>query len=285
MIKNLILITGAGFVLASCDKADEAKNSKDNVDSNPRARRIERPPLESQGTRGRLLASLEAAKRLETPEERDKALTEVGRNALESAPDIVAEAIRELPLGSPEAAELIQACVANLMKRSPDEASAWADSLKDDSLKRQAREEIAVLLVESEPERAIQMLANSNETTGEIGPALEQVLQVWTGRAPKDAAVWASRLPAGESRNAGIKTVVSQWVQTDPAASTSWVKSLSDPKLRQGAVRGMAESLQGLPPFIRDSMLEPADPGIRSEIEGQIQELQPAQEEQLVPEN
>lgn len=285
VIGKLIVLIGIAAVLVSCDKASDSDGSKGTADSNPRSRRLERPPLESQGTRGKLRAALDAAKAMDASEEREKAIAEVGRDALESAPDITAEAIRELPPENPVAAELIQTCVANLMKRSPEEASAWADSLQDDPWMTMAREQMAVSLAESEPERAIRLLAESDHASGGPGSAMDQVLQVWTGNAPGDAAAWVSRLPAGEPRSAGIKTVVSQWVQADPAAATSWVASLSNPDLRQESTRAMAESLQFLPSFLRDSMLQGADSGIRSEIESQIERQQPAPADEGTPEN
>lgn len=227
--------------------------------------------MASQGTRGGLRASLDAARALEVPEERESALMEVGWKALETAPDLAAEVIREMPHESADAARLIQACVTHLMKNSPDEASAWADSLKDAPWIALAREQIAMLVAESDPKRAIQLLADSNQSIGEPGSAFEQVLQTWTGQAPGEAALWASRLPAGESRNAGIKTVVSQWLHMDAAASTAWVASLTDSKLRQESIRVIAESLRELPPFLHESILNPAESGIRSEIESEIE--------------
>lgn len=274
-----MFLIGIGAGLVSCDKSRDVGGSNTDKEFNTRESRHERPPVESQGTRGKMRAALDAAKRLEAFEERDRALTKVGRDALEPAPDLSAEAIRELSAGRLETAGLIEACVAHLMKSSPDEALVWADSLKDAPLVSMAREHVAMWLAETEPLRAIELLGDINPTAGESDQAVEQVLQLWTGKAPQDAATWASRLPAGESRTTGIKTVVSQWLQSDPASSTAWVASLRDPNLRLESTRFMAESLQTFPSFIRDNMLQNADPVIRSEIESQIEQQQPPPEQ------
>lgn len=272
VIRKRLLCIAIGVALASCDKpGQKADRSENGTETNPRTKRLERPPQASQGTRGALRASLDAARALEDPEERQSALMEVGWRALETAPDLAAEVIREMPHESADAARLIQACVTHLMKNSPEEASAWADSLKDAPWIALAREQIAMLVAESDPKRAIQLLADSNQSIGEPGSAFEQVLQKWTGQAPGEAALWASRLPAGESRNAGIKTVVSQWLHMDAAASTAWVDSLTDRNLRQESIRIIAESLREMPPFLYESILNPAESGIRSEIESEIE--------------
>lgn len=284
-MKNIFLLISITVALGSCDKDRDTDHAKETPDSNQRVRRLERPPGESQGTRGRLRASLEAAKELQDPEERGRAITEVGWNALESAPDIAAEAIRELPAGWAQTTELIQSCVPHLMMRSPDAASAWSDSLRDPSLVAMARDQIAITVAETEPQRAMQLLGDYNRAGGESDQAMVQVLQIWTVKAPEEAAVWASRLPAGESRNTRIKTIVSTWLLSDPAASTAWVASLREPNLRLESTRFMVESLQGYPSFIRESMLESADSGIRDEIERQIELQQPTQEDGIVPEN
>jgi hypothetical protein len=263
--------------VASCDKpGEEADRSKANPDANPRTKRLERPPLESQGTRGSLQAALKAARKLEAPEQRDKALMEIGWKALELAPDLTAEAIRELSPENPDAATLIQACLTHLMKKSPEQAAEWVGSLKGTSWITVAREQLAMRVAESDPKRAIQLLVDSNHRLGEPGSAMEQVLQTWTGKAPGDAALWASRLPAGESRNAVVKTVVSQWLFMDAAASTAWVASLRDPTLRKESIQGIVELLKGFPPPLMAGVLQSADSGIRSEVEHQIEVLNPA---------
>ena len=147
VMKNLHIWIGIGVGLASCDKpAEEADRSKAIADTNPRTRRLERPALENQGTRGRLRASLDAAKKIELPEERAKALLEVGWKALENAPDLTAEALRALPPENTDAAKLIQACVTHWMTISPEQASDWAESLKDTPWMAVAREQIAISL-------------------------------------------------------------------------------------------------------------------------------------------
>lgn len=278
------MLISVSVALGSCDQERGKAHAKDIQDSNLRGRSRERAAGESKGSRERLRASLEAAKQLQNPEERERAISDVGRNALESAPDITAEAIRELLIESPQTAELIQSCVSQLMKSSRNAALAWSESLREPSLVEMAREQIAIEVAETEPQHAIELLSESG-SAGESDQTIEHVLQIWTEKSPADAATWASRLPAGESRNSRLKTVVNQWLLSNPATSTAWVSSLREPDLRSESIRLMAESLQGYPPFIRESMLKSADSSVRSEIERQIELQQPPPVEEPIPEN
>ena len=77
MIGNLLFLVAITAVLVFYEKSRDTEDSRANKALNPRARRLERPLLEDQGTRGRLQASLEATKELEVPGARDRAITAI----------------------------------------------------------------------------------------------------------------------------------------------------------------------------------------------------------------
>jgi len=67
----------------------------------------------------------------------------------------------------------------------------------------------------------------SARQTGALGEAA--VAGVVTGLTKSDvpgAANWLNELPAGPSRNAGIKVLVEEIAETDPVAAIEWKNSL-----------------------------------------------------------
>lgn len=271
MISNLVLFFVITATLVSCDKQETSSDSESGTEAKSRNKRVERS--ETLSIRSRLQASLEAAKQIESSDAREKAIAEVAWNALELIPEIFVEAIEELPADSPEKARLIQTYVIGLIKSSPEEALAWADSLADGETTALAREQVALILAESEPERAINLLPDSAFEDAEIAPASVEVLQLWTKSTPAKAADWAAALPSVEARIAGIKAVMAQWVETDAAAAVTWVLSHTDAVLRQESVDIITELFFSQPQPVRDAILENADMSLRSEIQRRIDQI------------
>jgi hypothetical protein len=262
--------------LVSCDSKRESASDK-SPDENPRVTRLDRPSRDTPSTRKRLQAALEEARRIEDPAARTEALVGVAREALESEPEVFTEVVLEFPPDSLERAQWIQAGVADYMKRSPEEALAWADSLAEPEAIAMAHGVIAMHLVESEPQRAISLLPRSGN--GGFDPAAVPVIHQWTGKAPAEAAAWAANLPAGAARDEGMDAVLTQWVLMDASSAVSWIASLPNPTLREKAMRDAASQLQQQPPFLRDVTLQNLDAGVREELEREIGELQQEQED------
>lgn len=287
MIQKSALSLACLFVLASCEKKQDQPALDATRESPPqRTTRADRPSRSVPSTRDKLRAGFEAAKSKEPGAERNQALAELASNALESAPDIAAEVIRELPAGIQEKQALIEAYIAILMTdEKTEEALAWADSFPDEQDVAFARGRVLLMLAEKNPQQAATLLSPSSFTAAGVDPAAEQILQNWVAQKPGEAVAWASRLPAGDARTAGFKVIFNQWITTDSAAALTWAASQTHPQVRQETLHAMIEAFLQQPDPIRSVLLEPADPNFRAEIENGISEVvRQAQEAEPPPE-
>lgn len=275
MIRKSALSLAWLLVLASCEKKQDQPALDSPLETRSgKTTRADRPSRGVPGTRDKLRAAFEAAKAREPGVERNQALAELASNALESAPDLAAEVIRELPAGIEEKQALIVAYIASLMTdERTEEALAWADSLGDGQDIAFARGQVSLLLAERNPQQAATLLPPSGFTAAGVDPAAEQVLQTWVAQKPAEAVAWASRLPAGDARTAGFKVIFNQWINTDSAAALTWAASQTNPQLRQETIHAMTEAFLQQPDPIRTILLEPADPNLRAEIENGIAEI------------
>lgn len=269
-------------LLVSCDKQGGAGNPAAADES--RGANASRPAREkSPSTLQELHASLKVAMTIESPEARDQSLAAVARNSLKLAPAFSAEAIKQLSADSGEKTALLRYCAKTLMERNPDEALTWAASLGSDKDIAAAKAEIALVLMASDLAAAIKLISPSAIAESAADGAAVQVIRQWTSDAPEDAAAWVVKFPPGDSRNAGIQTVASRWVIADSEAATTWMAALDNEAARKAASRAMAEALGQQPPFIREALLEPADPAIRADLEQQLNQIKQEQEKANPP--
>ncbi|MEI7909508.1 MAG: hypothetical protein WCK77_07710 [Verrucomicrobiota bacterium] len=261
-------------LLVSCDKPKSSGDSASADGSTPQATRASGPSRDAAPSkRQRLRESLNAAKQIESVEARDEALAEVARNALEIAPDLAAEAVKQLSSDSQKKMPLLRDCVKRLIAKDPDGALAWVASLGSERDIAAAKAEIALILVGSDPERAANLISPTDLADGKTNSTAMQVLQQWTAVAPADAAAWVINAPEDETRKAGIKAVVSRWALGDTPAALAWMDKLPEGSTRKEAARSVAEALANQPAPIRELLLGPVDPAVRSELEQQIEQV------------
>ena len=275
MIQKSALSLALLLVLASCEKKQDQPALDSTLEPRSgRTTRSDRPSRNAPSTRDKLRTAFEAAKAREPGVERNQALAELASNALESAPDLAAEVIRELPAGTEEKQAWIEAYIATLMAdEKTEEALAWADSLGDERDIAFARGKVLLMLAEKNPQQAATLLPPSGFTAAGVDPAAEQVLQTWVAQKPAEAVAWATRLPAGDARTAGFKVIFTQWIGSDSAAALTWAASQTNPQVRQETLHAMTEALLQQPDPVRAILLEPADPNLRTEIENGISEI------------
>jgi hypothetical protein len=75
--------------------------------------------------------------------------------------------------------------------------------------------------------------------------------------------------PPGPARETGIKIIADRWLQADARAAFSWMATLQDAGVRKEAALGLEETILQQSKDIRDTWLQHADDGIRSELEQQ----------------
>lgn len=272
MIRRIPPIVIAALLLAACDKP---RGSGGNGETNGPGesggtKRTSRPKREhpvdaAEDPR----AALQAAREIQSPEEREKAVAEVAWNALELDPELAREAFSQLTPDSGETVRLIQHSAMRLAESDPAGAMKWADTLGTEKEIAAAKCQIALVLAESEPLRAADILSESGIQGREFDVAAVQVLQRWAAKSPPDAAAWVAAFPAGDARSAGIKEVVSRWLERDAAAVFTWKADLADASVRNEVLTALVEisSEQG-----SGGWLAKADEGTRAAIEAKRKE-------------
>lgn len=264
----------AAFLLAACDKpqgsggSDGAYVSADSYEAKFPARPKREHPSSDHDESPR--AALQAAREIQSPEEREKAISEIAWNALELDPVLAREAFLQLTPDSVETIRLIQHSAMRLAEGDPDAALKWADALGTEKEIAAAKCQIALVLAESDPLRAANILSESGIQGREFDVAVVQVLQRWAAKSPPDAAAWVAAFPAGAARSAGIREVVSRWLEGDAPAVFSWKANLADASVGNEVLAAMAE----IPPEQGDgSWLQHADPETRAAIEAKRKEV------------
>ena len=213
--------------------------------------------------------ALKSAESIQSPEAREKIIAEVAWNALEIDPELAREAFGQLPAGSSEKIRLAQHFAMRLAEQNPDEALAWAKSLDTEQEIAAASGQIALVLAETDPQRAANLLSESGIVGHEFDVAVVQVLQRWAAKSAPDAAAWTVSFPPGPARAAGISLIVSQWAQADAAAVFTWMDALQDEAVRKDAVFAMEKALLQQAQSVRDGWLQHADSQTRLELEAQ----------------
>jgi hypothetical protein len=274
MNAHLLLILGLVALLVSCDEPKKARDSESIRKPRQRVARTHRPtPEDATNSNQELQKSLVEAIGMESTEARDKAFSAVAWNAIGRAPDIAVRALEQMSIDSPERAPLIQWYVMRLMKQSPDDAIAWAEALGSKSETAVAKEQIVQVLAKSDPERAAKLLMKSGSAIDKMNGTQLFVLQRWIADSPTAAAEWVGRFPAGEARDAAVKTVVSDWTQADPQAAFAWVATPKSKSIQREATQALLEVFIAQPEFIRELWLEYAQSSIRTELLRQHDQL------------
>ena len=257
-----------GLLLVCCEKPRENSAPPEKQALPRRVTRPERPAREEQtDSPEQLRENLKSAGEIESPEARNKALEEVIWNALEFDPELAEEGFHQLAPGSEEKKRLIQHFAMRRAGDALDEAINWAKTLETEQERSLAFDSIALVLAESEPLRAAQMLSDSGIAGRDFDVAVVQVVQRWAAIAAVDAAAWVVLFEPGEARRAGLKEVVSVWSRTNPEGALAWMETLKDPTIHQEAVTGMAKTILEMPDQAQSELMQFATPEIRATLE------------------
>lgn len=259
---------GIALLLGSCDKSAPVTKSPPEQTAAPRVTKsIRSPDEEPPASRSTLRESLENAAHLPTPEERDQALSAVIWDALEENPELAQEAFRKLSGGSEEKIALIKHFGMRLAEQNLDTATAWAKSLATPDEQSLAFGKIALVLSATNPEAAAKLLSDSGVASRDFDVAVVEVIQRWAAQTPENAAAWVAQFDPGEIRSAGLKAVISTWVDQDVNATLAWINRLQNPSIKDEAITGMAETILEFPEARRIELLGSAGPEIRTRFE------------------
>jgi len=260
-------------LLVSCDGRKERVSLPEEGGKPPRAStksQRERPGDPPPAGR-ELRPEYDKAKGIADPAQRDDALARVAWDAMELDPALAREAFGLLPAESAEKIRLIQHYAMRIAGSDIKEALKWADSFGSEKESAAARCRIALVLSETDPRQAAQLLSDSAISDRESDVAIVQVLQRWAAKEAPAAAAWVVEFPEGAAREAGIKAVVSPWLESDAKAAFDWISAL-DGDLRSEAVGAVSNILDEETEDAGKRILDAAPPEIRGWIELQRKE-------------
>ncbi|MDP3849877.1 MAG: hypothetical protein Q8Q59_05180 [Luteolibacter sp.] len=258
------------LTLAACKQSDTSDSAavKDSpADKRPastkssQSGRDERPD-----PRKNLREAAARAEKIEEIRAREKALAEVAWNALELDPEFAMEMFERLSADGPERILLIQHFAMRMANEDPDAALEWAEVLGTERETAAAQARIALVIADSDPRRAANLLSESGISSREFDVAIVQVLQSWAGQNAPEAAAWVVMFPPGGFRKAGVEAVVTEWAQSDAPAAFSWLAGLNDVAVRNEATHAMAAAWRQQEPELQESWLRAADARTRDII-------------------
>jgi len=268
MTARFRLLFCLSLLLVSCDKPAVKRGTSD-PDVKPKA-----PPAvtksiceTSPDAREKVRDSLDEANRISSPEERANAVAAIVWDSLELDPKLAADAFQQLTPGAAQRVRLVQHLAMRLAEEDVDAAIKWADALENPDEISFAYGKIALVIAETDPERAANLLSESGIAGREFDVALVQVIQRWAAAKPADAAAWVVLFDAGEARTASMNTVVSLWAKSDAPAAFGWIGSIENDALREEARQAMAEAILQQSPPVQNEWLKLASAEVRNAFE------------------
>lgn len=263
-------------LLASCDRnesGDAASGSSSDV-SKPRSTRADRLREERPvGKEPRLNDALAAAKKIEDPVIRDKALAELAWKSMEDDPYISVTALELMSTDSEEKLSLIEFHAMQLAGENPDQALAWARELGSSAEVTAATNQVIEILTEKNPSQAAKLLPKPGADGNEIDGTSLLLLHRWMTTTPKDAAAWVFTFPSGEARTTAVQTVVSDWVEADSEAAFAWLGSLEGRNEYKEVREALVEVFRNQPKDAREMWIEGAPSEIKDQLEKQHEEI------------
>jgi hypothetical protein len=128
------------------------------------------------------------------------------------------------------------------VKINPSSALTWFTALEEGPQRQKARELILERVAKYDPQRALDFsnqITNEKDRNALVARALKTVaesdlpqaitlarsLPEGTTRDPEGATLWASTLPASDSRKGLLMMTVRNWQRTNPEAAQKWIDS------------------------------------------------------------
>jgi hypothetical protein len=262
------------LALLGCDKAEKTNSaSAGEVSNKPAITKSHRPDTPAE-RKTHLREELKTATENEVPEIRAHAIAEVAWNAIDLEPEIALNALSKLSTDNPERIRLLHHHAMRLAESNVEDALAWADTLGSETETAAAKQKIALVIAADDPQKAASLLSDIGLAGRDFDVAAVQVLQLWSQKSPTDAAAWVVMFPAGDSRSAGIKAVLTSWLGNDAKAAFAWPASLTNETLRAEAEKELQNALLELPNDRRDTALTHASQEMREEIQRALEEAE-----------
>ncbi|MFD0893850.1 hypothetical protein KBB96_10535 [Luteolibacter ambystomatis] len=137
-------------------------------------------------------------------------------------PARASQLMQEMPF-SRERGDALVSLVPTVMAQGPDAAMAWADNLRDPSLRDRAMREIAPRLAEKDPRTAANWLTAAN--TPDAANTMDDVMTAWMKGNPSEATGYYETLPAGDLRREALSSVIASMASSDPNQAMTFLNN------------------------------------------------------------
>ena len=134
------------------------------------------------------------------------------------------------------------------IQRGMGEATAWAESLPDGSVKSSAFDRVAENYARNNPEEAAEWVkGHADKEYAER--AVREISEELARKDPAAAVSWAEDLPE-ESQAGAMRTSIEMWTREDPTAAGNYLTTMEQSPARDSAVSSFAQAYDREDPAI-----------------------------------
>ena len=148
-----------------------------------------------------------------------------------------------------------------IFSKDPERAKEWVAQLSDLETRRQSQHVVAIQMAVNDPQSASEYAAGLPADVREA--TLAGVVNYWAGNNLTAAGEWIKGL-SGPARDEAVGAYTYSLLRKDPTAAAAWAVTISDPKIRDKSLNGVATFWLNKDPaaasaWIQNSNLPPAD--------------------------
>src|SRR5437763_3235741 len=124
-----------------------------------------------------------------------------------------------------------------IFSKDPERAKEWVGKLPDLETRRQAEHVLVIQMAVNDPRDASEYAATLPPDVREA--TLGGAINYWAANDPAAAGEWIKRL-SGPARDEALGTYTYSLLRKDPNAAAAWAVTISDPKIRDKSLNGIA---------------------------------------------
>ncbi|MBT6398899.1 MAG: hypothetical protein HOK04_03820, partial [Verrucomicrobia bacterium] len=126
------------------------------------------------------------------------------------------------------------------IQRGMSQATSWAESLPEGSIKSSAFDRVAESYAQDDPEAAAEWV-KSHADQEYAERAVREISEELSRKDPAAAVSWAEELP-GDSKTSAMRDAMGRWTREDPTAAGTYLTTMDESPARDAAVSSFAQS-------------------------------------------
>lgn len=126
------------------------------------------------------------------------------------------------------------------IQRGMSEATAWAESLPEGSIKASAFDRVAESFAQGDPKEAAEWV-KSHADKNYAERAVREISEELSRKDPAAAVSWAEELPEATQTSA-MRDAMGRWTRDDPTAAGTYLNTMDESPTRDAAVSSFAQS-------------------------------------------